>query len=92
MLLLHLSAFTLLFTPALSKCVNLTAAAVTALFQHKLSPGAGIFFPSDANYSTEVVQRATIFASPTYFAALKPAVASDVQTIVSHWYYYGFLE
>lgn len=56
---------------------------IDSLFLSSLSPGAEIYFPSQANFTTEVTQRWTIFETPTYYAAIKPAIPSDVQAIVS---------
>ncbi|KAI9872699.1 MAG: hypothetical protein M1830_001294, partial [Pleopsidium flavum] len=61
---------------------SLSTKDTNSLFRAKLSPGAEIYFPSNANYTTEVTQRWSIFEAPTYYAAIKPALASDVQTIV----------
>lgn len=56
---------------------------VDSYFVSSLSPGAEFYLPSQANFTTEVTQRWTIFEAPTYRAAIKPAIPSDVQTIVS---------
>lgn len=67
-------------TPALA---SINATSVNALFKSHLSEGAGVFFPTDANFTSEVIQRWSSFEAPTYFAAIKPAIPSDVQAIVS---------
>ena len=48
-----------------------------------LSPGTQIYYPSDANWSTETTQRYTVHDAPTYIASIKPAEESDVQKLVS---------
>lgn len=75
----HVAALLALLSPA---CSSLGTRDINSQFRAKLSPGTQIYFPSDANYSTEVTQRWSKFEAPTYYAAIKPALASDVQTIV----------
>ncbi|KAM0810175.1 putative FAD-binding PCMH-type domain-containing protein [Seiridium cardinale] len=55
---------------------------VSALFAGHLSPDAGIYYPSDADYAQEITQRHTLFDDPSYYAAIKPATVEDVQNIV----------
>ncbi|KAH8799835.1 hypothetical protein F5884DRAFT_117923 [Xylogone sp. PMI_703] len=76
----HVAALAVLLTPALSCVLNSTE--VKELFGPHLSPGAGIFFPTDANYTSEVIQRSSAYTNPTYFASIKPVTAADVQAIV----------
>lgn len=54
-----------------------------ALFGHALSSGAEIFYPSWANWTTDVQQRWTSYLAPSYLGAIKVATTSDVQNIVS---------
>jgi hypothetical protein len=70
-----------LLSPALAAIIK--TRDIDSLFLSLLSPGAEIYFPSQANFTTEVTQRWTIFEAPTYYAAIKPAIPSDVQAIVS---------
>jgi len=49
----------------------------------ELSQGTGVFYPNDTNWVNETVQRWTAFDEPTFFASVKPAEVSDLQTIVS---------
>ena len=62
----------------------LPAANITTQLQSQLSPGSKIFLPSDVNYTEEVTGRWTIYDGPTYKAVIRPALESDVQTIVCH--------
>lgn len=57
--------------------------AVASHFQKVLSPGAGVFLPSDSNYTTETIQRWDSFSAPNYVVSVKPALDTDVQQIVS---------
>ena len=59
------------------------AANITALFQSSLSPGAAIYYKTDPNWTSEVIQRWTFYEAPVYYAAIKPATPADVQAIVS---------
>ena len=73
----------------------MTAAVVSGLAAHsviaapnisallmQLSPEAEVFHRDGANW-TETIQRYNVFAEPTFFAAIRPANAKDVQDIVS---------
>jgi hypothetical protein len=73
----------------------MTAAVVSGLTAHyviaapdispllmQLSPEAKVFYRDGANW-TETMQRYNVFAEPTFFAAIRPANAEDVQDIVS---------
>ncbi|KAI9665342.1 MAG: hypothetical protein M1831_001779 [Alyxoria varia] len=55
---------------------------INAQFSRRLSSGAEIYSSTDANYTQEVTQRWQTRYAPTYRAAIKPATAKDVQTIV----------
>jgi fumiquinazoline A oxidase len=71
--------------PVLLALPLLTAATtynLSALFGSVLSPGAEIYYPSDANWTEEVTQRWTTWEAPTYLGAIKPATELDVQDIV----------
>jgi fumiquinazoline A oxidase len=56
---------------------------ITAIFGNSLSPGAEIFLPSQANYSEDVIERWTTYEAPSYIGAIKPAIVTDIQNIVS---------
>ena len=77
----RLAAFALLLSPAFVFCLDTVQFA--NLLKTKISPGANVYFPSDSNYSSEVTLRSSTFDQPTYYATVQPAIASDVQTIVS---------
>ncbi|KAF7886671.1 uncharacterized protein EAF02_003318 [Botrytis sinoallii] len=68
-------------TLALNK---LSVDALVAHFSEVLSPGSQVWLPSSANYTSAITQRWTIYppAEPTYILALKPALPSDIQTII----------
>ncbi|CAN8102492.1 unnamed protein product [Discula destructiva] len=80
---------------ALAVCFSLSNAlsisertSITQTFRSSLSPQSKIFLASDPNYANETTQRWTVYEEPTYSAAIIPATASDVQTIVkvaSQW-------
>ena len=55
-----------------------------SLFGPHISPGAEIFVPSDANWTTEVTQRWSSWLTPSYIGAIKPTTEADIQTIVSN--------
>ncbi|KAK3945061.1 hypothetical protein QBC46DRAFT_336908 [Diplogelasinospora grovesii] len=57
-------------------------ANITQTFQSSFSPGTKIYLASDPNFANETTQRWTVYEEPTYAAAIIPALASDVQTIV----------
>jgi fumiquinazoline A oxidase len=63
---------------------KIAAINITALFEPHLSPGADIFYYTDPNWTTEVIQRWTYYEAPAYYAAIKPATPADVQAIVSY--------
>lgn len=52
------------------------------LYGSGLSPGAEIYYVTDANYSQEVQPRFYDFEPPTFYGAIKPATAADVAHIV----------
>ncbi|KAF7932171.1 hypothetical protein EAE99_003411 [Botrytis elliptica] len=58
--------------------------ALAAHFSEVLSPGSQVWLPSSANYTSAITQRWTIYppAEPTYILALKPALPSDIQSII----------
>lgn len=77
----RIAALAVVLSPASVSCLDTVQFA--NLLKTKLSPGAKVFFPSDANYSSEVTLRSSSFEQPTYLATVQPAVTSDVQIIVS---------
>jgi hypothetical protein len=48
-----------------------------------LSPGTGIFLPTDTNWANETTQRFQAWSAPSYVVSIKPAVKGDVQKVVS---------
>lgn len=54
----------------------------TRIFASGLSSGASIHYPSQADYNTSTVQRASIWDPPTFSVTIKPAIDEDVQYIV----------
>ena len=67
----------------LSVSAGNVSTTASILEQAGLSSETEIFLRSDANYTEEVQQRYTIHDEPTYVASVKPALVSDVQTLVS---------
>jgi hypothetical protein len=61
---------------------NTTGSQTAAHFREVLSPGTGVFLPSDSNYTTETIQRWDTFSEPSYVVSVKPALDTDVQKIV----------
>ncbi|TAQ85517.1 hypothetical protein B7494_g6173 [Chlorociboria aeruginascens] len=61
----------------------LNASAIAPLIS-QLSAGTQVFYPTDANWTNETVQRWTEFSAPTFFASIKPTEVSDVQKIVTY--------
>lgn len=64
---------------------NLSVNALAVHFTEILSPTSQIWLPGSVNYTSAITQRWTIYppAEPTYIIALKPALPSDIQAIVS---------
>lgn len=52
------------------------------LYGSGLSPGAEIYYATDANYSQEVQPRYYDFEPPTFYGAIKPATEADIAHIV----------
>ena len=52
-------------------------------FKRVLSAGAGVYLPSDVNYTLETTQRWNAFSAPSYIVSVKPATDTDVSKIVS---------
>ena len=77
----RIAALAVFLSPAFVSCLDTVQFA--NLLKTKLSPGAKVYFPADTNYSSEVTLRSSTFDQPTYYATVQPAIASDVQTIVS---------
>ena len=61
-----------------------TGSEIAAHFARVLSPQTGIFLPNESDYTSETIQRWDSFSAPTYLVSVKPALDTDVQTIVSH--------
>jgi FAD/FMN-containing dehydrogenase len=76
----RLAALSVLVAPAFVS--GLDTVQFANLLKTNLSSGAKVYFPSDANYSSEVTLRSSSFEQPTYLATVQPATTSDVQTIV----------
>ena len=63
-------------------CLNV-ATNLTTLFGPHLSPQAEVLHPTENNFYTKLRQRWTNYQAPSYgIGAIKPATASDVQSIV----------
>ncbi|ESZ91465.1 hypothetical protein SBOR_8150 [Sclerotinia borealis F-4128] len=73
----------LLFDLSLASNV-LNVQFISAHFKQILSPGSEVWLPNEANYTSAITQRWTIYppAEPTYLIALKPALPSDIQKII----------
>lgn len=61
---------------------SVIAAPNISVLLMQLSPEAELFSRDGANW-TETIQRYNVFAEPTFFAAIRPGSAEDVQDIVS---------
>lgn len=79
-LVLLAASVTALF-PFTANAINGTLVAQD--FRRILSPGSGIYLPSDANWENETTQRWDLWNPPTYVISVKPALVEDVQKIVS---------
>lgn len=74
------------FLSNLSLALNeLSAQLIAAYFNQILSSGSEVWLPNETNYTSSITQRWTVYppAEPTYIVALKPALPSDIQKIVS---------
>ncbi|ESZ93591.1 FAD binding domain protein [Sclerotinia borealis F-4128] len=53
-------------------------------FKTALSPGSGVFYATDGNFSQEVTPRWNAYGAPTYVIGIKPALETDVQIAVRY--------
>lgn len=60
----------------------LTGQQIAENLRSQLSTASEIISPSEASYATDFTPRYNIAAPPTYIVAVKPALVTDVQTIV----------
>lgn len=63
----------------------LTGQQIAADLRPSLSSETGFFFPKDANYTSETVQRWNEYDAPSYAVSIKPTTAQDIQSIVRQW-------
>jgi hypothetical protein len=75
-----LLVLTLMDLPLLSEALN--GPQIAYDLQSILSPGSGIYLPTDANWTTETTQRFNTWSAPTYVVSVKPALKEDVQKVV----------
>lgn len=61
----------------------LTGNQIVADLQTFLSPGSGIYLPSDDDYANATIPQWNLHDAAQYAVAVKPASAEDVQKIVS---------
>ncbi|PCG89579.1 FAD-binding, type 2 [Penicillium occitanis (nom. inval.)] len=73
---------TIFALPFLSAMVSASQVNLNALFKPHLSSGARIILPSSQNYTTQAIQRWTVWEEPTYIGAIQPATEEDVEQIV----------
>lgn len=60
----------------------LTGQQIAEDLRSELSAASEVISPSEASYATDFTPRYNIAAPPTYTVAVKPALVTDVQTIV----------
>lgn len=61
----------------------LTGQQIAEDLRSELSEASEVISPSEASYATDFTPRYNIAAPPIYTVAVKPALVTDVQTIVS---------
>ena len=55
----------------------------TALYSPCLSAKASIYYATQPDYNTSVLQRASVWDAPIFAVTIKPATDGDVQCVVS---------